>query len=351
MKILVSGGAGFIGSHLTDALVRQGHDVTVVDNLSTGRLENLQWALASGRVRFLRGDVRNRRLLREVLPGVERVFHLAASVGVRNIIRRPLKSLMNNIQGAASILQSCSELGGIKVVLFSSSEIYGKGRAGKLSEDSDSVLGATEVARWSYAASKVIDEFMALGYGADRGLPVVVVRCFNTCGPRQVGRFGMVLPRFIHRALRGEPLSVYGDGQQSRCFSYVGDVVRGVLLLADTPEAEGDVFNIGNDQETTILDLAERVIRLSASPSKIRMIPYTEVYGEGFEDVRRRVPSLERIHRVTGFRPMVDLETLLVLTIRDLAHRRGFPVPSPVLEYPLPELLRTAAGSLPSVPA
>ncbi|MBU1700205.1 MAG: NAD-dependent epimerase/dehydratase family protein [Candidatus Eisenbacteria bacterium] len=339
MKILVSGGAGFIGSHLTDALVNQGHRVIVVDNLSSGRLANLKSARATGRAQFIRGNVKNRTLLRGLLPGVDLVFHLAAAVGVRNIIDRPLESLMNNLQGAASILEACHQSGGIKVVLFSSSEVYGKGLSAKLKESDDCILGPTSVMRWSYAASKVVDEFMALSYGKELGLPVVAVRCFNTCGPRQLGHFGMVLPRLILQALKGETMTVYGDGLQSRCFSFVGDVVRGVLMLAENPAAEGDVFNIGSDQETTVLDLAERIKTLTGSSSRVRLVPYADVYGRDFEDIRRRVPSLDKITHLTGYRPLADLDTLLLLTIRDIAKAKQLPLPESVTRSALPSVL------------
>jgi UDP-glucose 4-epimerase len=355
MKVLVTGGAGFIGSHVTDGLVRQGHQIIVLDNLSSGRESNLRYALSTGQAEFIRGDVRNRKLLGRILPGVDRIFHLAATVGVHNIVRRPLKGLMNNLQGASSVLEAATEAGGIKVILFSSSEVYGKGRKGKLYEDSDSVLGATTVSRWSYAASKVMDEFLALNYAGDKNLPVVVVRCFNTSGPRQVVNSGMVLPRLILQALKGEPMTVYGDGKQTRCFSYVGDVVRGVLLLADAPAAQGEVFNIGNDEETTILDLARRIKELTGSSSKIRLTPYAEVFGAGFEDIRHRVPSLEKIQRITGYRPQVDLQELLVLAVRDVAGSHDLDVPEAVagsaVKSGRSDVSRAEPGLVPTIPA
>lgn len=352
MRVLVTGGAGFIGSHVTDGLVRQGHQIIVLDNLSSGRRSNIQDAISTGKIEFIRGDVRNRRLLRRLVPGVQRIFHLAATVGVHNIVRSPLKGLMNNIRGAASILETASEAGGIKVILFSSSEVYGKGLDSKLREDSDSVLGATTVSRWSYAASKVMDEFLALSYAGERKLPVVVVRCFNTSGPRQVVSSGMVLPRLILQALKGEPMTVYGDGRQTRCFSYVGDVVNGVLLLGEAPGAEGEVFNIGNDEETTILDLAQRIKVLTGSPSEIRLVPYADVFGPGFEDIRHRVPSLEKIRRVTGYRPKVDLHKLLVLAIEDIARSHGLSIPEAVARSSLAKgTSHPEPGLSPTVPA
>jgi UDP-glucose 4-epimerase len=344
MRVLVTGGAGFIGSHLADALVAKGHEVVVLDNLSTGRLANLQRARATGRLRFVQGDVRDARRLRDALEGVDRIFHLAASVGVENVVRRPLESLMNNIQGAASVLQAAHEAGNLPTVLFSSSEVYGRGATGTLREDQGPVLGPTSVSRWSYAASKVVDEFFALFHHREHGLPVIVVRCFNTCGPRQVGRYGMVLPRLVEQALRGEPLTVYGDGRQTRCFSFVGDVVRGVLRLAEEPRAVGETFNIGSDEEVSIRDLATMVRHLAASASPIVFVPYEQVYGEGFEDVRRRRPDLTKIRSLTGFQPEVRLEALLAFTIREMAAEGGHPIPQPVRDYPWPEALRPFVG-------
>ena len=348
MRILVSGGAGFIGSHLTDALAGRGHAVVVLDDLSSGSLENLRGALGTGRVEFHEGDVRDPEVLGEALEGVERVFHLAASVGVRNIIERPLHGLLNNVQGAAALLEACRRRGNVPLVLFSSSEVYGRGHGGLLREQDDTILGPTSVSRWSYAASKVVDEFLALNYHREHGLPVVIVRCFNTCGPRQIGRYGMVLPRLVGQALAGEPMTVYGDGRQSRCFSYVGDVVRGVLLLAGEPRARGEIFNIGNDEETTILDLARRIRVLTESRSEIRLVPYAEAYGNGFEDIRRRVPSLAKIRNLTGYEPQVGLGDLLVLTIRHIAGRMGVPIPGPVEDHRLPEVLLSPSGSSPA---
>jgi UDP-glucose 4-epimerase len=318
MKLLVTGGAGFIGSHLTDALVNQGHDVTVLDDLSTGRLSNIQHLLDRDAIRFVRGSVLDESLVLELVSTVDRVFHLAAAVGVQRVVERSLESLLNNISGTEVVLRAAHEASVEKIVVFSSSEVYGKGGDRPLRETDDSVLGASCVSRWGYAASKAVDEFMALAYHREKQLPVVVVRCFNTCGPRQVGAYGMVIPRFVRQALDAEPMTVFGDGTQSRCFSYVGDVVRGVLMLSESKRAEGEVFNIGTDYEVTVLELAERIRTIAGSDSEIRRIPYHEIYDQPFEDVQRRVPDLAKISSTVGYRPEVDLDTLLERTIRHI---------------------------------
>jgi len=315
MRIVVTGGAGFIGSHLTDELVGQGHDVTILDDLSTGRLENIQHLLDKKAVRFVEGSVLDEPLVFEVLSSADRVFHLAAAVGVRRIVERSLESLLNNITGAEIVLRAADQKKVGRVVVFSSSEVYGKGTHCPLRECDDSVLGASHVSRWGYAASKAVDEFFAMAYHRERNLPVVIVRCFNTCGPRQVGQYGMVVPRFVRQALRGEPITIFGDGTQSRCFSYVGDVVRGVLMLADSDEAVGEVFNIGTDQEVTIIGLANRIRELVGSDSEIQRLPFASVYDQPFEDVTRRVPDLGKIRRAVGYEPHVNLDTLLRRTI------------------------------------
>ncbi len=323
MKVLVTGGAGFIGSHLVDDLVNLGHDVTILDDLSTGRLSNIQHLLDANSVRFIEGSVLDAPLVDEVVASMDRVFHLAAAVGVKRIVERSLESLLNNVSGAEIVLRACSEAGVRKVVLFSSSEVYGKGSDRPLRESDDSVLGASSVSRWAYAAGKAVDEFLAMAYYREKSLPVVVVRCFNTCGPRQVGQYGMVIPRFVKQALSGESITVFGDGGQSRCFSYVGDVVRGVQMLADCDEAVGEVFNIGTDQEVTIVGLAERIRDIVQSDSIIERMPLDAVYDQPFEDVRRRVPDLTKINRMVGYRPRVDLDTLLRRTVEHVLLENG----------------------------
>jgi UDP-glucose 4-epimerase len=253
---------------------------------------------------------------------VEQVFHLAAAVGVKYVVERPLQSLLTNIRGAEVVLEAAGRTG-VRVFLFSSSEVYGKGSGAPLREGDDQVLGPTSVSRWSYATGKAVDEFLALAYWSEKKLPVVIVRCFNTCGPRQRGEYGMVIPRFVESALRGEAITVYGTGTQSRCFSYVGDVVRGVLMLSDSQETNGQIFNIGTEEEVTVLDLAARVKRISKSESPIVTIPYEEVYGLSFEDMNKRVPNLSKIQRYVGYAPRVSLEELLTMTIADMATQLG----------------------------
>lgn len=311
MRVLVTGGAGFIGSHLVDSLLAQGHEVWALDDLSTGSLDNLKDASRSPVFHFVEGSVMDASLVTDLVGLVDEVFHLAAAVGVKFVLDNPLRSLLTNIRGTEVILEAAHQLGNKKVVLFSSSEVYGKGASVPFREDDDRLLGPTSVLRWSYAASKAVDEFLALGYHHERRLPVIVVRCFNTCGPRQSPHYGMVIPRFVERALRNEPILVYGDGLQSRCFSSVHDVVRGVLMLADEPRALGQVFNIGTMEEVSVGDLARRVRALTGSSSAIEVVEYEAIYGSRFEDMQRRVPDLTKIRNLVGYEPQVALDQLL----------------------------------------
>jgi len=316
MRTLVTGGAGFIGSHLSEALLERGHEVWALDDLSTGRLENLATFERHPRFRFLEGDVTDSSLVKGLVAQCDRVFHLAAAVGVKYVLENPLRSLITNIRGTEVVLEACAEHSR-KVMIASSSEVYGKGASVPFSEDDDRLMGPTHKLRWSYAAGKAVDECLAQAYYQQHQLPVVIVRCFNTCGPRQSGAYGMVIPAMVQRALAGQPILVFGDGQQSRCFSAVHDVVRGVLMLMDKSEAMGEVFNIGSDEEVTVFDLAQRIKRLCRSDSPIELVPYDHVYGQSYEDMRRRVPDLKKIRRYTGFRPQHSLEQLLEMTIRD----------------------------------
>jgi len=321
-KVLVTGGAGFIGSHLVEALLSRGEEVWAIDNLSTGRLVNIEPLLGNPKFHFTEGSVLDAAKIARLVEPMDQVFHLAASVGVRYVVDHPLTSLLNNIHGAERVLEA-ARARRIPTVLFSSSEVYGKGHGGPLQEDDDRILGATRFSRWGYAASKSVDEFLALAYHREHGLPIRLVRCFNTCGPRQIGSYGMVIPRFVEQALDGRDLTIYGDGTQTRCFSYVGDVVRGVLLLADHPKANGEVFNIGTDEEITVMQLAERIIAMTQSPSRVKLVAYEEAFGPGFEDMPRRVPDLSKIGTLVGYRPEVSLNVLLEMTIDHIRKERA----------------------------
>jgi UDP-glucose 4-epimerase len=319
---LVTGGAGFIGSHLTERLLSRGDTVTVVDNLSTGRKINLDPAFASanGRLRFIEADLADALGALGKGERFDEIYHLAAAVGVRLVVEDPIRSIETNVDQAAAILRFAqshpSPSGGPPTVLIaSSSEVYGKSTRAVFSEEDDVVYGPTTVARWSYAFSKAIDEFLALAYHQQRGLPAVVVRFFNTVGPRQIGDYGMVLPRFVIAALKGQSLEVHGDGRQSRCFCDVRDVVGVLPTLVGNPLCRGRVFNVGSDAPISIAELADLVIRTLGSRSEIRMVPYTDVYGSGFEDLRQRRPDLSRIREAVGFTARIGLEE----TIRAIA--------------------------------
>jgi UDP-glucose 4-epimerase len=300
---------------MVDSLLAQGHEVLALDDLSTGSRDNLTAAGTNSRFRFVEGSVLDAELVTRLTEEVDEVFHLAAAVGVKFVLDNPLRSLLTNIRGTEVVLEAANQAGNKKVVLFSSSEVYGKGASIPFREDDDRLLGPTSVLRWSYAASKAVDEFLALGYFHERRLPVIVVRCFNTCGPRQSPHYGMVIPRFVERALRDEPILVYGDGLQSRCFSSVHDVVRGVLMLAAEPRALGQVFNIGTQEEVSVGELARRVKELTGSRSEIELVEYEAIYGSRFEDMQRRVPDLTRIKNLVGYAPQVALDQLLRETV------------------------------------
>lgn len=321
-KILVTGGAGFIGSHLCDLLLEQGHSVVAIDNLSTGRLANIAHLREHPNFQFVRETISNTLVLDRLTSEAQMVIHLAAAVGVQLIIEDPVYTIRTNIMGTEAVLDAANRYG-CKVLIASTSEVYGKGVAVPFRETDDRLMGPTTHSRWAYATSKAVDEFLGLAYQAQFGLPVIVVRLFNTVGPRQTGQYGMVVPRFVRQALRSEPLSVYGDGQQTRCFSDVADVVDGITRLANQPEAVGQVFNLGATQEISILELAKRVIALTGSTSEIHFIPYSEAYAPGFDDMRRRVPSIEKISQLTGFYPRYSLDETLQRVInyeRELNH-------------------------------
>ncbi len=326
MRILVTGGAGFIGSHLAEELLRRGHEVWALDDLSTGRVENFETFARHPRFRFLQGNVMEPAMVQGLVAQCERVFHLAAAVGVKYVLENPLRSLLTNIRGTEVVLEAAN-MHRRRVVLTSSSEVYGKGVSVPFAEDDDRLIGPTHKLRWSYACGKAVDECIAHAYHQQYQLPVVIVRCFNTCGPRQSSAYGMVIPSMVQRALQGQPILVFGDGQQTRCFSAVSDVVRAMLMLADSHDAEGEVFNAGSDEEITVADLARRIKRLCHSESKIEFVPYEQVYGQSFEDMRRRVPDLNKIRRVVGYRPQVTLDRLLEQTIKHTCDKMGIACP------------------------
>jgi UDP-glucose 4-epimerase len=318
MKVLLTGGAGFIGSHLAEVLLDQGHDVFAIDDLSTGAMENIAHLKGRPGFGYVIDTIMNEPLTAELVDGADVVFHLAAAVGVKLIVEAPVRTIETNVHGTEIILKLASKKNK-RVVVFSTSEVYGKSTAVPFHEDADLVLGPTHKHRWAYACSKAIDEFLALAYHRERNLPVIVVRLFNTVGPRQTGRYGMVIPTFVRQALEGSPITVYGNGQQTRSFTYVGDVVDGLTRLMNAPEAIGGVFNIGNTEEISILKLAERIRRLTDSRSDIVLIPYDEAYDAGFEDMPRRVPSIDKIRAAVGYAPTVQLDEILA---RVIAHTR-----------------------------
>jgi UDP-glucose 4-epimerase len=308
--ILITGGAGFIGSHLCERLVHCGHAVIAIDDLSTGRLENIQHLKPLPNFHFVRETITNSLVLDRLTSEADIVIHLAAAVGVQLIVNDPVRTISTNIMGTESVLTTANRYG-CKVLIASTSEVYGKGVRVPFQEDDDSLMGPTTNSRWAYATSKAVDEFMGLAYFHQFDLPVVIMRFFNTVGPRQTGRYGMVVPRFVQQALKNEPLTVYGDGHQSRCFADVADIVGAITKLIEEPAAVGEVFNIGSTQEITILELANKVIDLTESKSEIQFIPYAEAYAPGFEDMRRRVPSIEKVKKLIGFSPEYSLDDTL----------------------------------------
>jgi UDP-glucose 4-epimerase len=327
-RVLITGGAGFIGSHLAECMLALGCEVTVLDDLSTGSLDNLSAIAGRPGFAFIQGSVLDAPVVETLVEDSRLVVHLAAAVGVRYILEHPLESIKTNVDGTEVLLASCARFG-IKVMVASTSEVYGKNAAGLLCETSDSVLGPSAVSRWSYATAKKLDEFLALGYAHQYGLPVIVTRFFNIVGPRQAGRYGMVLPNFVRAALLNEPIRVFGDGRQSRNFTFIHDCIEALLLLLAATEAEGQVFNIGGREEISILDLAERVKRLTGSTSPIVRVPYHIAYPEGgFEDMGRRVPCLCRIERLTGWAPSTPIDEMIEQTVCYERWRAANPSPT-----------------------
>jgi UDP-glucose 4-epimerase len=309
-NVLVTGGAGFIGSHLVEELLGRGHAVVAIDDLSTGTIWNLDEARKHPRFSYYIDTVMNEPLMAELVDRADMIFHLAAAVGVRLIVERPVHTIETNIRGTEIVLELAARKKK-KVLLTSTSEVYGKSAKVPFRETDDLVLGSTTRPRWAYACSKAIDEFLGLAYYRQYGMPVVIARLFNTVGPRQTGQYGMVVPRFVEQALTGRPLTVYGDGTQTRAFAYVGDVVAGLIGLMEVPRAHGEVFNVGNDREISIADLARLVIERTASTSQIEYIPFERAYDENFEDLQRRVPDLTKIRSLTGYAPVVSIEEIV----------------------------------------
>ena len=310
MRVFITGGAGFIGSHLAEALLDQGHDVLILDNLSTGSIDNIAHIKGRPGFEYFIDTVENEPLLAELIDRSDVVFHFAAAVGVKLIVEQPVHTIETNVHGTEVVLKHANKKKKL-VVVASTSEVYGKSNDVPFREDSDLVMGPTPKHRWAYACSKAIDEFLALAYWKERKLPVIIVRFFNTVGPRQTGRYGMVIPNFVRQALAGEPITVFGDGTQSRSFTHVGDVVGALVKLIQTPAAIGQVINIGNVQEVTINRLAERVRELTGSKSPIKHIPYDEAYESGFEDMPRRVPDIGKIRALIGYEPRVGLDDII----------------------------------------
>jgi UDP-glucose 4-epimerase len=316
MHWLITGGAGFIGSHLAERLLGQGERVTVLDDLSTGRLENLVAVRGNDGFHFVRGSVEDESTVNLLVSQCDGVFHLASAVGVQLIVDEPVRTIRTTIHGTEVVLEAAHRFGR-PTLITSSSEVYGKGARVPFSEDDDVVMGPTRHNRWCYAYSKAIDEFLGLAYHRQYGLPAVIVRLFNTVGPRQVGQYGMVLPRFVEAALAGRPLQVYGDGRQTRCFCHVSDVVDALVKLMGTPAAVGNVFNLGSDEEVSINELARRVIAVTGSASSIDHLTYEQAYGQPFDDMLRRVPSLKRVKDVIGFSPRLGLDEIIRSVVED----------------------------------
>ena len=316
MRALITGGAGFIGSHLADRLLERGDQVVLLDDLSTGRLTNIEHLNDRTGAEFVLGSILDTELVDEAVARVDAVFHLAAAVGVNLIVKKPLESLMTNIRGTETVIEKAHKYDK-RLLVMSTSEIYGKNTSDSLSEEDDRILGSPLKSRWSYSEAKAIDEILAYTYWREKGLETVIIRLFNTVGPRQTGSYGMVIPRFVGQALRNEPITVFGDGNQTRCFCHVGDVVEGLVALSEHPEAFGKVFNLGGGEEVSIRELAERVIELAGSQSSLEFIPYDTAYEAGFEDMERRVPNTTRAMQLVGFEPSASLDDIIRSVIDD----------------------------------
>ncbi len=316
MRALITGGAGFIGSHLADHLLGRGDQVVLLDDLSTGRVTNIEHLNDRTGAEFVLGSILDTELVDEAVARVDAVFHLAAAVGVNLIVEKPLESLMTNIRGTETVIEMAHKYDK-RLLVMSTSEIYGKNTSDSLSEEDDRILGSPLKSRWSYSEAKAIDEILAYTYWREKGLETVIIRLFNTVGPRQTGSYGMVIPRFVGQALRNEPITIFGDGNQTRCFCHVGDVIEGLVALSEHPEAFGKVFNLGGGEEVSIKELAERVVELADSKSGLEFIPYDAAYEAGFEDMERRVPNTNRARQLVGFSPSTGLDDIIQSVIDD----------------------------------
>ncbi|HLW53818.1 MAG TPA: GDP-mannose 4,6-dehydratase [Candidatus Angelobacter sp.] len=328
MNVLITGGAGFIGSHLAERLLGSGEDVRIIDNLSTGSSRNIQHLEGRPGFQCILDTITNHRLMEKLIHGADIVYHLAAAVGVRLIVDSPTQAMETNIRGTEVVLEIAARQKK-RVLITSTSEVYGKRECVPFREDDDLVLGPPEKGRWSYACSKLIDEFLAIAYWKEKGLPTVIARLFNVVGPRQTGRYGMVIPSLVRQALRGDDMTVFGDGTQSRCFTHVNDAVGALIALAESSETNGEVYNIGSTEEIAILQLAVKIKEMTGSKSKIILVPYEKAYKDGFEDMMRRVPDLAKLEQAIGYRPSMNLDEILASTIRyhveepDFAVRNG----------------------------
>ncbi|MCL1827489.1 MAG: GDP-mannose 4,6-dehydratase [Candidatus Cloacimonetes bacterium] len=315
MRILITGGAGFIGSHLCEALLAKGHKVSIIDNLSTGKLSNIDHLQVNESFHYVLGSILDRDILESLISEADEIYHLAAAVGVSYIINNPLLSLQTNIEGTENVLEFANKYKR-KVLIASTSEIYGKSDKIPFKEEDDRVLGSTSISRWGYSCSKAIDEFLSLAYHREKKLPVVIVRLFNTVGPRQTGQYGMVIPKFVKAAMLGHPITIHGNGKQSRCFADVADIVWSLQALMSEPRAIGQVFNVGNKEEISIEDLAMKIKDMTKSSSKIEYIPYENAYEEGFEDMLRRMPDLSKVNEFIGYEPQYSLDMILERVIK-----------------------------------
>jgi UDP-glucose 4-epimerase len=320
MKVLITGGAGFIGSHLAEKLLATGHEVIAIDNLSTGSITNIEHIINNPKLEFIYDNVRNAEMMHVLVEKCDIIYHLAAAVGVQLIVDEPVHTIETNIHGSEVVLNVANKFRK-KILIASTSEVYGKSENVPFKEDDDTVMGSTKYSRWSYACSKAIDEFLGMAYYEQFGLPVVIARFFNTVGPRQTGQYGMVVPRFVERALKNEPILIYGTGKQARCFGYVGDVVEAIIALMNCPDAPGQVYNVGSQEEISIEDLAKKIIEMTGSKSKLKCISYEEAYGRPFDDMMKRMPCLDRLQETIGFKPETKLDVILNKVIEDIRPR------------------------------